>query len=80
MKSKVETLFALRGDPARAPIPLMMMTARRGQDDALAAWGAGASDYVAKPSPPKDLALRIEGPLARRRFVSGESGLRRSLH
>lgn len=80
VKDGMETLFALKGNPEYAPIPVVMMTARRSEADVLAALKAGASDYVSKPFSPEDLALRIEGLLARKRFVSEECGQRHSLH
>lgn len=80
VKSGMETLIALKGDPVHCVIPVVMMTARRSEADVLAALKAGASDYVTKPFSPEDLALRIEGLLARKRFVSEECGLRYSLH
>ncbi len=56
-----------------------MMPVKSGMET-LFALKAGAADYVTKPFSPEDLALRIEGLLARNRFVSEGSGQRHSLH
>lgn len=80
VRSGMDTLVELKTDPEWREVPVVMMTARRNQQDVLAALKAGASDYVTKPFSPEDLALRIEGLLARRRFVAGECGMRQSVH
>lgn len=80
VRSGMDTLIELKGHPVHCDIPVVMMTARRSQQDVVAALKAGASDYVTKPFSPEDLALRIEGLLARKRFVATERGLRCSLH
>lgn len=80
VRSGMETLVELKDSPAHRDVPVIMMTARRSQTDVLAALRAGAADYMTKPFSPEDLALRIEGLLARRRYV-GEAGCaRHSLH
>ncbi|WP_066553613.1 response regulator transcription factor [Croceicoccus bisphenolivorans] len=78
--SGMDTLEQLKENPLHRDIPVVMMTARRSQQDVLAALKAGAADYVTKPFSPEDLALRIEGLLARRRSVSADGGFRHSLH
>lgn len=80
VRSGMDTLVELKTDPEWREVPVVMMTARRNQQDVLAALKAGASDYVTKPFSPEDLALRIEGLLARRRFMAAECGLRQSVH
>lgn len=56
----VEALQHIRRDPATKTIPVMMLTARRGQEDAMNALRLGATDYISKPFNPEDLLLRIE--------------------
>jgi DNA-binding response OmpR family regulator len=58
-----ETLRRLRADPATAAIPVLMLTARRGEQDVVAALNLGASDYLAKPFMPEELALRVRALL-----------------
>lgn len=80
IRSGMDTLVELKADPEWREVPIVMMTARRNQQDVLAALKAGASDYVTKPFSPEDLALRIEGLLARKRFLAAECGLSQSVH
>jgi DNA-binding response OmpR family regulator len=62
-----ETLRRLKADASTRSIPVVMLTARRGDDDAFRLLTLGASDHVAKPFNPDELVLRI------RRFLeSGE--------
>ncbi|RVQ69385.1 response regulator [Croceicoccus ponticola] len=80
VRSGIETLIALKSDPVHSEIPIIMMTARRNQADVLAALKAGASDYVTKPFSPEDLALRIEGLLARRHYAAEGCGMGKVFH
>jgi PAS domain S-box-containing protein len=45
----LEVLRRLKADPRTRDIPVVMLTARTGERDRLAAWRAGASDYLTKP-------------------------------
>lgn len=45
---------------ARAVGPLLVLTAREGIDDVLAAFEAGADDYVTKGVDPREIAMRIK--------------------
>lgn len=58
-----ETLRRLRAAPATAAVPVLMLTARRGEQDVVAALNLGASDYLAKPFMPEELALRVRALL-----------------
>lgn len=58
-----ETLRRLRAARATAAIPVLMLTARRGEQDVVAALNLGASDYLAKPFMPEELALRVRALL-----------------
>ena len=57
----------LKGDPATAGIPIVMLTAKAQTDDRIAGLELGADDYVTKPFSPRELILRIEGLLRRAR-------------
>ena len=50
---------------ARSTVPIIVLTARRGQDDRLAALDIGADDYMTKPFDPRELILRIRNLLGR---------------
>lgn len=60
-----EVLRALKENASTAAIPVLMLTSRRGQDDVVSALRGGASDYLTKPFLPDELAMRVEGLLAR---------------
>ena len=45
----LEVLRTLKGDPGTRDIPVIMLTAKAGDDDVWAGWQAGASYYVTKP-------------------------------
>ena len=61
-----QVLAELKREPRTAEIPVIMLTARKGQDDVVMALRGGASDYLTKPFMPEELALRISGLLSRR--------------
>jgi len=50
---------------ARSTVPIIVLTARRGRDDRLAALDIGADDYLTKPFDPRELILRIRNILGR---------------
>lgn len=60
-----EVARRLKNDRATKDIPIIMLTARREEEDALAGFAAGASDYVRKPFSLAELAARA-GVLIRR--------------
>ena len=53
-----ELLAALRGDPATAAIPVLMLSARSGEDARVSGLAAGADDYVIKPFSARELTAR----------------------
>lgn len=59
----LEALRRLRAVPATAGIPVIMLTARRGEQDVVSALSLGASDYLVKPFLPEELALRVRALL-----------------
>lgn len=60
-----EVLRRLREKPETAAIPVLMLTARRGEQDVVSALSLGANDYLAKPFLPEELALRVRQLLTR---------------
>ena len=60
-----EALQRMRANPKTADLPVIMLTARRREEDAVLALEMGATDYVSKPFNPDELMIRI------RRWLSG---------
>jgi DNA-binding response OmpR family regulator len=60
---------------ARSRVPIIMLTARSGDSDAVKGLELGADDYVTKPFSPKQLMARVEAVL--RRAAAGDSPLAR---
>ena len=50
---------------AKAPVPVIMLTARGDEDDRVVGLELGADDYVAKPFSPRELTLRVQAVLRR---------------
>ncbi len=58
---------------ARSNIPIIVLTARLGKSDRLAALEVGADDYMTKPYDPEELILRIRNLLGRTTVQNGTS-------
>ncbi|HET9578410.1 MAG TPA: phosphate regulon transcriptional regulator PhoB [Usitatibacter sp.] len=56
----------LRAEARTKEVPVIMLTARAGDDDKVAGLEAGADDYVTKPFSPRELEARIQAVLRRR--------------
>jgi DNA-binding response OmpR family regulator len=73
----LEICRAMRGDPATAGIPIIMLTARAEESDRIVGLELGADDYVTKPFSPKELVARVNALLRRtKRHVAEERILR----
>jgi two-component system phosphate regulon response regulator PhoB len=55
-----------RAEARTRMLPLIMLTARAGEDDKISGLDAGADDYLTKPFSPKELLARIRAVLRRR--------------
>ena len=56
---------SLRGDPATAAIPIIMLTARGDEAERITGLELGADDYVTKPFSPRELTARVAALLRR---------------
>jgi DNA-binding response OmpR family regulator len=54
-----EVLRRIRENPATASVPVVMLTARRQEQDVLSALELGADDYMVKPFIPDELVARL---------------------
>lgn len=57
-------LAELKGDPATADLPVVMLTARSLEGDQVKGWTTGASEYITKPFSPLVLSQVLEDVLA----------------
>jgi DNA-binding response OmpR family regulator len=57
---------------SRAPIPVVMLTARGGEEDQVLGLDLGADDYVSKPFSPRELTARVKAVLRRAGSPLGE--------
>jgi diguanylate cyclase (GGDEF)-like protein len=57
---------ALRSDPLTTATAIVMLTSRAAAGDKIAAFSAGADDYMVKPFAPRELVSRIRQAIARR--------------
>jgi signal transduction histidine kinase len=60
-------LAALRRDPATRSIPVVMLSARAGEESRIEGLQAGADDYLVKPFSARELIARVESHLELRR-------------
>jgi DNA-binding response OmpR family regulator len=63
--SGLEVCKMLRRDPATAPVPIIMLTAKAAEIDRVLGLELGADDYITKPFSPRELVLRIQKLLQR---------------
>lgn len=60
-----EILKSLKGESATRSIPVLVLTAKREQEDRIAGFELGADDYLTKPFSPRELVLRCQAILRR---------------
>ena len=65
MLPRVSGLDVCRVLRAETPIPIIMLTARAGEDDKLLGLDIGADDYIVKPFSPRELVARVRVVLRR---------------
>jgi signal transduction histidine kinase len=72
-------LRELRRDPDLSGVPVVLLSARAGEESRVEGWGAGADDYLVKPFSARELLARVESHLNLARVRrEGEAALRES--
>ncbi len=61
---------AIRADAALRGIPVIILSARAGQEEAAKGLSSGANDYIAKPFSARELLVRVASNLARARSLT----------
>jgi DNA-binding response OmpR family regulator len=61
----LEVCAALRGSPATARLPIILLTAKAQEADITRGLATGADDYVVKPFSPRELLSRVQAVLSR---------------
>lgn len=69
-----EVLRRVRDEPATRTVPVLMLTARREQEDRIEGLELGADDYLTKPFSPRELVLRVQAILRRTEQGATETG------
>jgi anti-anti-sigma factor len=59
----LQLLTALRADPRTARVPVVLLSARAGQEAAVEGLAAGADDYLVKPFSAQELRARVDAHL-----------------
>lgn len=62
---RVDGLEVCRQLRKHASVPIIMLTARGGEDDRIAGLELGADDYIVKPFSPRELVARVKSVLRR---------------
>jgi DNA-binding response OmpR family regulator len=78
--SGTEVCRILRGRPATANVPIIMLTARTGESDRVTGLDLGADDYVTKPFSLRELSARVRAVLRRRQGAAGASNVYTGKH
>ena len=71
-------LAALQADPATTDVPVIMVSARAGEDGTIEGLEAGADDYLIKPFAARELLARVHANLELDRARRTRDALRRS--
>jgi len=69
-----EVLDRMKAEPATKAVPVLMLTARREQEDRIRGLELGADDYLTKPFSPRELVLRALAILRRVREPGVSAG------
>lgn len=69
-----EILRSLRAESATRALPVLILTAKREQEDRIQGLELGADDYLTKPFSPRELVLRVQSILRRVDQTGSEAG------
>lgn len=69
-----EVLARLKGESATRHLPVIVLTAKREQEDRISGFELGADDYLTKPFSPRELVLRCHAILRRTNEAGGAPG------
>ncbi len=69
-----EVLKTLKSESATRGVPVLVLTARREQEDRIEGLELGADDYLTKPFSPRELVLRVHSILRRARDTGTPTG------
>jgi two-component system phosphate regulon response regulator PhoB len=69
-----EVLQSLKEEGVTRSVPVLVLTAKREQEDRIEGFELGADDYLTKPFSPRELVLRVQAILRRMQEPSVESG------
>ncbi len=69
-----EVLARFRADERTTSVPVLMLTAKREEEDRIEGLELGADDYLTKPFSTRELVLRVHAILRRVRDDEGEEG------
>ncbi|MCI1664942.1 MAG: response regulator transcription factor [Atopobiaceae bacterium] len=75
----LEILRRMRNDPALSRVPVMMLTAKDTELDAVCALDGGADDYLAKPFGMMEMVSRVRALLRRSALAGASAGEEKSL-
>ena len=76
----IEICRLIRGRPATALLPIIMLTARTSEADRVSGLDLGADDYLTKPFSLRELAARVRAVLRRRSPDAGAAHQYRGRH
>ncbi len=69
-----EVLKTLKVEPSTRGVPVLVLTARREQEERIEGLELGADDYLTKPFSPRELVLRVHAILRRARDTAAPAG------
>jgi two-component system phosphate regulon response regulator PhoB len=69
-----DVLKTLKSEAATSAVPVLMLTARREQEERIEGLELGADDYMTKPFSPRELVLRVHAILRRARDSASPTG------